>query len=69
MSELMLLLPWNLFKLASFSLLLSPPKYISELIDLAFPNLLTAAEPDEAVEEAAGAFLGLHKMGSLGSRN
>ena len=52
MSELMLLLPWNLLKLASPSLELSPPKNISELMDLALPNLWTASVPTEGKEGA-----------------
>ena len=80
MSELILLLPWNLKKemlskhevfmrrrnyvdldrFASFSLLDSPPKNMSELMDLALPNLLTASElllgP---VDTGAGDLLGL----------
>ena len=75
-SELMLLLPWNLkfffqcadvatlkiylVRFASRSLLDSPPKNMSELMDLAFPNLLTAPESLEATEvTGAGDLLGL----------
>ena len=43
MSELMLLLPWNLVRLASLSLEDSPPKNMSDEMDLALPNLLTAS--------------------------
>merc|ERR1719154_234942 len=56
----MLLLPWNLFKLASFSLELSPPKNMSELMDLALPNLLTASTPTGPDDMGtAGVLLGL----------
>ena len=50
----------DLDKFASFSLLDSPPKNMSELMDLALPNLLTASElllgP---VDTGAGDLLGL----------
>ena len=47
-------------RLASRSLLDSPPKNMSELIDLAFPNLLTASELElGAIEAGAGDLLGL----------
>ena len=60
MSELILLLPWNLFRLASLSLALSEPKNMSELMDLAFPNLLTASTPAGPEDIGDVAFLGLH---------
>ena len=85
MSELMLLLPWNLTrsnvttgsrssktrhcyldKLASFSLLDSPPKNMSELMDLALPNLFTASAPVlETEDTGAGDLLGLKQIINL----
>ena len=64
MSELMLLLPWNLLRLASLSLALSEPKNMSELIDLALPNLLTASAPAGPEDMGDAAFLGLQIMHS-----
>ena len=50
----------NLVKFASRSLFDSPPKNISELMDLAFPNLLTASALGAGpVETGAGDLLGL----------
>merc|ERR1719206_461805 len=54
----MLLLPWNLFRLASLSLAVSEPKNMSELIDLALPNLLTASAPAGPDDMGDAAFLG-----------
>ena len=49
-----------LLKFASRSLFDSPPKYMSELMDLAFPNLLTAPAPEAGpTETGAGDLLGL----------
>ena len=50
----MLLLPWNLFRFSSLSLELSPPKNMSDLMDLAFPNLFTALAPAGLEEIGAG---------------
>ena len=53
-AQLMLLLPWNLFRFSSLSLELSPPKNMSDLMDLAFPNLFTALAPAGLEEIGAG---------------
>merc|ERR1740124_1666260 len=50
----MLLLPSNLFRFASLSLEFSSPKNMSELMDLAFPNLFTASAPAGPEEIGAG---------------
>ena len=52
----------NLVKFASRSLFDSPPKNMSELMDLAFPNLLTASALGEGpVETGGGVLLGLKR--------
>ena len=47
----------DLVRLASLSLLDSPPKNMSEEMDLAFPNLLTASALAAGPEETGGADL------------
>ena len=61
MSELMLVLPWNRDMFASFVSPFSSPKNMSELIDLALPNLLTASLPPTAAGAGVKVFFCLNK--------